>query len=362
MIDFVTLDPQEDLNGAITRWESVTGETLYPGDEHYQFLAQMVQLITAAKADVNFAGNQNLLRYSSGENLDALGGDLVPRLAAQSASVTMQFSISAALAFDVIVSAGTRVTPDGQAVFQLSSPVVISAGSLFADGTAEAAAPGSAYNGFLPGQIQSIIDPVDYVATVFNTTESVGGTDAESDDSYRERIREYLEALSTAGTEGGYEYWAKTADGGITDAKAVKTADGEVTIYILMMDAATPSQIILDKVMASAGDKRHRSLTDHLIISPPQTKTYDVTLTYYISANRATEVTAIQAAVNKAVADFISAQKQRLGGNLNPDDLRGALYAAGAYRIDLTAPVFTVLRPKEVAVANSPSIICGGLL
>jgi phage-related baseplate assembly protein len=362
MIDFVTLDPQVDLNSAIARWEAVMGETLYPGDEHYQFLAQMVQLITAAKADVNFAGNQNLLRYSSGANLDALGGDLVPRLAAQSASVTMRFSISTALAFDVIVSAGTRVTPDGQTVFQILSAAVISAGSLSADVTAVAAAPGSAYNGFLPGQIQSLIDPVDYVTTVTNTTASAGGTDSESDDSYRERIREHWEALSTAGADGAYEYWAKTADAGIADAKAVKTADGVATLYVLMKDAAIPSQAVLDKVTALAGDKKHRPLTDCLVVSTARVKTYDITLTYFISADRATEVAAIQASVNQAVSDFILARKQKLGGNLNPDDLRGALYAAGAYRVDLTAPLFTLLQPEEVAVANTPTITCGGLL
>lgn len=44
-----------------------------PGDEHYIFLAQQVELVVAAREEINRIANQNLLRYAEGEILDAYG-------------------------------------------------------------------------------------------------------------------------------------------------------------------------------------------------------------------------------------------------------------------------------------------------
>ncbi len=363
MIQFIGTDPQRLLNDAVARYEEVSGETLYPGDEHYLFLSQMLQLIVACKEDINSAANQNLLRYCTGEVLDEYGSQYdVTRMAAQSASASMKFTLPAALGFDVTVPAGTRVTPDGQLVFYLQTDVIITAGQTSAQGNILAESPGAAYNGFLPGQIQSIIDPVDYIGSASNATVSSGGADQEDDDSFREQIRLSWEAISTAGSTDSYEYWAKTASTDIADAKAVKTSPGEVTIYILMIGAAAPAQKILDAVIAACSAEKHRPLTDKVVTAAAQVKAYAVNLTYYVSNSRSTEVPLIQTAVNKAVNDFMTVQKQRLGGNLNPDSLRSALLVAGAYRIDMTSPTFTELQPQEVAVANTVSAVYGGLL
>lgn len=363
MIEFVKYDPEDLLNQAVARYEAVSGETLYPGDEHYMFLSQMVQMIVACKADINSSANQNLLQYCTGTILNGYGEQYdVTRIAAQTASAAIKFTVSAALGFNVTVPANTRVTPDGQLVFYLQSAVVIPAGQTSAEGNIFAEQAGAVYNGFLPGQIQSLIDPVDYIATVSNTTASAGGADEEDDDSYRERIRQSWEAISTAGSKESYEYWAKTASQDIADAEAVRTNPGEVTVYILMNGAAVPTQAILDDVSAVCSAEKHRPLTDNVFISAAQEKSYDINFTYYISKNRSTEVSAIQRAVNQAVSDFIAAQKKQLGGNLNPDDLRKVLLAAGVYRADITAPVYTALGSKEVAVAGSQTVAYGGVL
>lgn len=363
MIQFVDTNPQRILDDAVARYEAVSGETLYPGDEHYQFLAQMLELIVACKEDINRAANQNLLRYCSDAVLNEYGEQYgISRLPAQSAGAVMKFRLPVALDFDVIVPAGTRVTPDGRLVFALQADAVIPAGQTDVQGIVQAEAPGGKYNGFLPGQIQSIIDPVDYIGSAVNVTASTGGADAESDTEYRERIRLSWEAISTAGAKDSYEYWAKTASLDIADAEAVKTAPGEVTVYLLMNDAAEPTQNLLDVVAGVCGEEKHRPLTDKVTIAPAQVKKYDITLTYYISSVRATEVTAIQAAVSQAVSGFVTAQKNHLGGNLNPDSLRSVLLTAGAYRVDLTAPLYTELQPQEVAVAGTVAVTYGGFL
>ncbi len=363
MIEFIPVKPGELLNQAVARYEGVSGETLYPGDEHYLFLSQMVQLIVACQADINTAANQNLLRYCTGSVLDEYGRQYgLSRIPAQTVSASVKFLLTSALGFDVTVPKGTRVTPDGQLVFFLQAAAVIPAGQTEGRGIVLAESAGAAYNGFLPGQIQSFIDPADYVASVANVTVSAGGADQEDDDSFRERIRLSWEAISTAGSKESYEYWAKTASLDIADTEAVRTAAGEVTVYVLMKDAVTPPQSILDAVNAVCGEEKHRPLTDKVIVSPARAKTYDINLTYYVSAARSTELPAIQAAVDQAVSAYVSEQQKKLGGNLNPDSLRNALYAAGVYRIDITSPAYTELLPQEVAVIGSKTVVYGGLL
>lgn len=363
MIEFVSTDPQALLNDAIARYEAVSGETLYPGDEHYQFLAQMIDLIVLCKEDINSAANENLLQSCSGDVLDAYGDQYdVTRHAAQKASGTVQFNLSAALGFDVTVAAGTRVTPDGQLVFDLQKDVIIPTGQTSATGTVLADEAGAGYNGFLPGQIQSMIDPTDYVSSVANITTTAGGSDEESDDSYRERIRQSWEAISTAGSKESYEYWAKSASTDIVDTEAVKTSAGCVTVYVLMDGAEDPPQLVLDAALAACSAEKHRPLTDSVSVAAAVQKSFDITLIYYIRQSRSTEAQTIQTAVTAAVDDFVAAQKKQLGGNLNPDDLRSALLSAGAYRIDMTAPVYTELQSQEVAVAGTVSVVYGGLL
>ncbi|MCI1965893.1 MAG: baseplate J/gp47 family protein [Oscillospiraceae bacterium] len=364
MIDFVTFDAQKELESAVERYESLTGETLYPGDEHYMFLAQLMMPLAAIAGKINETANQNLLKNSTGTVLDEYGKENdTERIAAQAASVTMKFSNSSSLGFDVTIPAGTRVTPDGLLIFVLDSDAVIPAGETSALGVATAEKAGAAYNEFLPGQINSLIDPVEYVGCVVNVTASAGGSDEENDDSYRERIRLSREAISTAGSKESYEYWAKTASADLADVKAVKTSAGVVTIYLLMENAEQPSQNIMDAVFAACTPQKRRPLTDQVLVTGAETVPYSIALTYYISKSRSTEEAGIKSAVDKAVSNFISLQKRQLGGNLNPDGLRDALYAAGAYRVDLTAPEFMALSDWQVAVTEEPpSVIYGGLL
>lgn len=96
----------------------------------------------------------------------------------------------------------------------IKGPVV--ADTVYADNTLVARDTSFTLPGieFLTADVQAI-PLIDYVT---NTTASEGGGDRESDDAYRERIREAENRLSTAGPAKAYKYWALSADPTITDA------------------------------------------------------------------------------------------------------------------------------------------------
>lgn len=363
MISFLKTDARQLLAEAVSRYEEYSGESLMPGDEHYIFLAQQVQLVVAAREEINRIANQNLLRYAEAEILDAYGEQFdVARQPAKCASVTLEFRLMAALGFDVAIPAGTRATPDGKINFVVLENATITAGETTVRVDAVAETAGEAYNGFLPDQIRSIVDPVEYIDSVTNVTTSAGGADIQDDDSYREQIRLSWEAISTCGCKEGYEYWARTAAGGIVDVEAVSNADSEITIYILLENAETPSQELLAAVLAATSAEKRRPLTDKVSVMAAEAKTYNISLEYYIDHNDATDEAKIKAAVETAVENFISTQKRSLGGNLNPDTLRRDILRAGGYRIDIAEPAFTELQPQEVAVPGTIAITYGGLL
>lgn len=360
-ISFVTVDAQEIQNQLIRDFEQALGVVFYPGDERRVFLQQQVQVLVGLWGTINETAKQNLLRYAQGAVLDALAELTgVTRLAAQPARVQLRYTLSDARPQAVVIPLGTRVTPDGALYFASTQQLTIPSGQLSGDVLAQATAAGESHNGFAPGQITGIVDPVAYVASVTNTDSSSGGTDAESDDSLRERCRISPASFSSAGPEKAYIYWAKSSDLTIADVSVSSPSPGEVNVYVLQSGGQMPSQVILDKVDAAVNDRYRRPLTDHVTVLPATAISFDVELTYYISSERATEETAIRATVEACVDTYALWQSSKLGRAINPDYLRQLMLNAGASRIQLVAPVYATIDADSVAILNVSTVVYGG--
>lgn len=365
-IDFVKLDAAALQENLITTFETVLGETLYPGDERRIFLLQMIPILLAMKSDINYVGNQNLLPFAEGVALDALGALFgVSRLPSTSASVSMKFVLLGAYPEPKVIPAGTKVTSDGSVFFETIRDLSIAVGS--SEGEVEAIAhdSGSRYNGFLPGQITVLVDPIAYVKSVVNVTESSGGSDIESDDALRERIQLAPVSFSVAGPEGAYVYHAKSADANIADVKVMSSGAGIVDVYVLMKDGKPTGSDILDKVMAAVNSKERRPLTDYVIVHAPVDVQYDLSLTYYIQKERTAEVQAIRNAIEGsggAIDQYIGWQASALNRNVNPDYLRSLFFSAGAFKVDIISPTFVQLNESKVGRCRSRNVTYGGLI
>lgn len=372
-INFVETDNKAIGDNLINLFEQFTGEVFYPGDERRQFLSNMVPVLVAIYSSINNTGRYNLLRYATGQMLDALGERTdTPRLQAKNAGSVLRFSLSAAQVINTVIPAGTRVTPDGKIYFATRDVLIIPAGSLYGDVNAVSLEAGSFYNGFAPGQINKLVDPVPYVTGVANITTSAGGSDIEPDDDgvnvwsgYRERIRQSPAKMSTAGPEDAYIYWAKTADQNISDISVTSPAPGQVKITVLMTGGEIPSHEVLDRVLGKCSSKKVRPLTDQVIAEAPGTIAYDIELSYYISRDRAAEVNTIRVAIENsggAVDQYKIWQSGKLGQAINPDSLKQLILNAGAFRVDISNPVYTALDTDQVAVPGEITLNYGGLI
>lgn len=82
-------------------------------------------------------------------------------------------------------------------------------GEEYEDTKVQCQTKGKRGNGYVEGQIDSIIDPFAYSLSCENLTESDGGADAATDEEFYELLRLSMDGYSCAGARGGYIYFAK---------------------------------------------------------------------------------------------------------------------------------------------------------
>lgn len=361
-IVFVDAEEEEVKSYIIGQYETITGRTLAKGDPVRLFLLTVAALIILLLNKINETGKQNLLRYATGDNLNHLGVLVgVERTAATAAVTTMQVTLSAKLGAATIIPAGTRFTAGDNVFFALDNPLVIAAGETIGKGSATCLDAGEVGNGYLAGQLKTLVDPVPYVANVTNTTTSEGGAELQDDDSYREDIRLAPETFSTAGPDGAYIYHAKRASTQIADVTVYSPTPGEVEVRPLLENGEIPGDEMLTIVKTALNDKKVRPLTDKVTVLAPEQVSYSVNMTYYIDSDNQTQATAIQTAVNTAVDEYILWQKSKLGRDINPSELIAKVMAAGAKRVAVTAPAFTVVENTQVAICTGSSVVLGGI-
>ncbi len=363
-IKFVEDDVNKVFEELVTVFQGMTGRILNRADPEMLVLRAYALLFVQQRVLINQVAKGELLRYARGIILDYLGEPNTTRLQAEPAVTTERFTLSIPLVTPQIIPAGTRIAPDGAEgtiMFATREAVTIPAGNTTADVLIECLTPGVIGNGFLPGQLTTLIDPLPFVASVTNLTTTAGGADTEDDDSYRERIRMAPESFSTAGPEQGYIYWAKTASAAIVDVAAITETPGEVTVLPLLEGGIIPPQEILDAVAEKVNRRKIRPLTDKVTVQAPGAVPYDIVLTYYINRDRAAESAVIQDAVNKAVESYALWQKSKLGRHINPSELISKIMNAGALRVEVVSPVYTPITDLQVAQDANINVTFGGL-
>ena len=349
-INFIETDSYRILSELIDGLSKAIDEDLYPGDERRIYAEQLAQVIVLIHNKINDAARQKLLRYARGEVLDAIGERLdVERLNATPAQAFLKFELSKPLSYTTLIPKGTKATPDGRVFFATFEDVTIPAGHLNEYALAKSTTFGEELNNYGIGEINILVDPIPMMQGVSNIEVTYGGGDVESDDRYRERIREAPHKLSTAGPEGSYAFWAKSADVDIVDVSVTSPQPGEVMLTILMEDGRLPSSQVLEKVLEVCNSRERRPLTDLVHAQAPEAIPFDIDIKYYVTIEN--EGAAVKAIEDQggAIDSYISWQTTKMGRDINPDKLRQMLLDSGALRLDVIKPDFKVLINEQIA-------------
>ena len=347
----------------INAYREITGTepALRDADPVTLVLKTISMLVYQNMQYIDTKGHRELLKTATGDDLDQLAALLgLARKPAERATVTVRFTLSAAQPGVTAIPAGTRVRTEGGVYFNTVDYAEIPAGELYADVTAQAEEAGTAGNDIVPGSIQTIVDPIPYVAQVENTTTSSGGTDTESDDDFTERIYLAPSIYSCAGPRDAYEYYAKTWRNDVADVMVTNPSDCVVAIYFMLDGGKIPSEEEQRAMEAYLQGETIRPMCDKVECHAPEEVEYNIGLTYYIPRSESRNAAAIQAAVTQAVEDFKTWQRT-LGRDINPTELTARLRNAGAKRVALTAPADAVVAENAIAKLGTESVLYGGL-
>lgn len=382
MIKFVETDSEKIYNDVIKTVEEELGETLAEGDQRKIFIQGLMPVIVGIKNDINDTANQNLLEFARDEKLDSIAEDYhdTTRLLATESICEGIAKLSEAQTEDIPIPSGTKVTPDGIAMFKVKEKVVIPAGEIEVSVNLISISTGEKYNGYKPGEINKIVDPIPYVSEIYNTENSNSGSDLESDEDYKKRARLELESNSTAGPTGAYEYFAYTADNSISFVKVRSPEPGTVKILATVDYGEIPSQETFDKIYEKCSARDVRPLTDKVITGSPSVTNYNIELTYYLDKNldiyegkwrKAIEGTNFDY-TEGAIKDYILWQQSEIGKSISPDELKYKIQDAASYevegkkisgvrRIVMTSPVFTNLNEEDLAKVDTITVTYGGM-
>lgn len=88
------------------------------------------------------------------------------------------------------------------------------------------------------------------ITSVTNETPTVGGTEAEGDEAFLDRILDKVRLPATSGNVYQYKQWAKEVPG-VGDAQVIPLWDGPGTVKVVLLDSnkKAPSQAIVDDVV-----------------------------------------------------------------------------------------------------------------
>ena len=364
-IDGVTLDDiqQQMVQDYLDKYEELTGESteLTRADPVSLILYACSVQIFQAMLYVDRAGKQDLLKYSYGEfldNLAALKG--IAREPAKPAVVTMRFSLAAIRPDTVAIPQGTRVS-NGDLYFETDEYTEIPSGDTYVDVTATCQTDGGDGNGLLPGEINVLVDPIAYVASVANTESTVGGTDIEDDDTLASRVYIAPSKYSVAGPEEAYRYWITEFNSSISDVYLSSPEAGQVLIEFILEGGELPNEAMVRSLADYLANENIRPLTDEVIVQVPATATFNVNVQYWINRSDINKAATIQAAVEQAVTDYVSWQQSKIGRDINPDKLISLMEQAGAKRVAVTEPVFSVMPDATIGRIGTKTVSYGGI-
>lgn len=355
-LQFVETDTEKIKQEVITTVEQQTGYTLAPADPRRIFLETLAYYIGLIEKQQDTTGKMNLLFFSKEDYLEHLAALLdVERLPASFAGAKVKATLSTPLNYSVTIPAGIRITAGDEIYFSITSPIVIEQGTTEAQGTVKCTVAGTIGNGYVEGQINKIVDNLPFLVNIQNMETTTGGEDAENDAALRERTRQAPESFSTAGPDGSYAFWTKTASPAIIDVAVYSPTPGVVHIRPLLEGGELPNGQLIEEIEKILNEKNRRPLTDKAEVSEPEQVEYNINVKYYINSNDAEQENALKAAVEKSIReDYVLWQKSALGRDIDPNQLVYFMRGAGAGRIEVTEPVYTeIIKDTSISAATT---------
>ena len=345
-------------------YKDITGVDTIISDEKKAVLHTAAQMFYQIATAIDIKARQNLLKYATGNYLDniALSKGLT-RKEAEYANVTIRFTLSAARENKVVIPQGTRVTDAaGKIYFATTEYCEISVGVTIQDVVCRALTAGAEANEFDIGDLNILVDPIAYVASVSNIDVPNGGADTEDDDTLADRIFRARNIFSTAGSENAYIYYTKEFSSTIEDVVVTNPEDAIINIYILLKNREVATNAFIASLTEYLTDSNIKPLTDKITVFNVDRLDYTINAEYYIYESDVAKLSQIQTKIESAVQEYITWQQEKIGRNISQQKLISLMIEAGAARAVVIEPNNTAIEPQQIAHCTATTITYNGFI
>lgn len=181
----------------------------------------------------------------------------------------------------------------------------------------------------------------------------------EGDEALRLRAQAAFEGMSVAGPSAAYEYFARSASGQVSDARATSPSPAEVVIAVLSTEGdGTASAALLAAVAAAVNDEEVRPLGDRVTVQSAEIVEYDIDATLYLYPGPESEPI-----INAAMASlkaFLADNDKKIGRDIVRSAISAALHVQGVQRVVINTPADDLQIDNTQAARNTAYTVDNG--
>ncbi|HFU6587993.1 TPA: baseplate J/gp47 family protein [Klebsiella quasipneumoniae] len=209
-------------------------------------------------------------------------------------------------------------------------------------------------------------DDLDNIAANLDTerlviTEATDTADAvtEGDEALRLRAQAAFEGMSVAGPSAAYEYFARSASGQVSDARATSPSPAEVVVAVLSTEGdGTASAELLAAVAVAVNDEEVRPLGDRVTVQSAEIVEYEIDATLYLYPGPESEPI-----INAAMASlqtFLADNDKKIGRDIVRSAISAALHVQGVQRVVINTPAADLQIDNTQAARNTGYTVDNG--
>lgn len=342
-------------------YEEIMGITIKDGDPINDFISWVTYIFSIANNNINFTGKMNLLKYATGEYLEAIGELVgVKRKLARGSQAKVKYIFSKTFEEVIIIPKRHKVAANNL-YFELKENIELAIGTTEVIGDVICITEGIIGNNLQIGEINSIVDEIPYLQEVKNIEITHSGENKETDDNLRKRIRLKPTSYSTAGSVAAYKYHVITGEPNVVDVHIFtpETTPGIVKVIPLLKNGEIPNSTVLENINKIISSDEVRPLTDKVEVIAPAITNYSINIKWWL--NKEEDASIIKPKINEAIEEYKKWQKEKLGRDINPNKLTQLLIQAGAKRIEIIEPTFIKVDRTNVAQESKVTITYQGV-